>query len=632
MIKSWSLESFKSVDGATIGFAPLTIFAGANSSGKSTLIQSILVTAQTLQSPVVSRPVILNGHIVRLGAFNDIVSHGSRRHHIAIGFDLAPGPEVTRVPSLARRYYGTTTRRAVDNLANLSCRYAFSAEGGQDDQLLQLQPRLDEVLVTARTVIDSRIVEQNVHIKRSKDSAQKRASQFNLPPDVVAREDISALEYEVVDATATSGSGSLRRPIPIGRTVGAMLHHFLPFRLARVYDEVEEQCRRMTEAFVRFEEYRYMGVDEDEIASTSEKFSTIVIHACREVMSAVAAPTTRLTSANQAMVELEQNFSLENFHAFRRWLSNAQRQALAERLAELAPRLQEAARSGRPPEYAMGYVPVPELAAWSIDYTQHFFTSLVKYLGPLRDEPKPVYPLAGATDPRDVGFRGEHTAAVLDVHRYTQVTYLPSEVFAKGQKEWTQKRKVSLLRAVVDWLEYMGVACKVETHDKGKLGHELQVAIAGESALHDLTHVGVGVSQVLPILVLSLLAEEGSTLVFEQPELHLHPRVQTRLADFFLSMTLLNKQCVVETHSEYLINRLRLQTAKAAGDEIAEAVVIYFVENERGVSNYRPLHINRYGVIDDWPKGFFDEAEETATALIQAGMQKRSKESQGKNG
>src|ERR1051326_5231715 len=91
MIKSWTLEHFKSVyERTTLEIAPLTIFAGANSSGKSTLIQSLLLTTQTLQSPVQTRSVILNGHIVRLGAFDDVVSNDFQSNRIVLGFELAP--------------------------------------------------------------------------------------------------------------------------------------------------------------------------------------------------------------------------------------------------------------------------------------------------------------------------------------------------------------------------------------------------------------------------------------------------------------------------------------------------------------------------------------------------------------
>src|SRR5688500_15934850 len=93
MFNSCTLEHFKSVyDRSPLQMAPLTIFAGANSSGKSTLIQSLLLTAQTLQSPVQSRPIVLNGHILRLGTFNDVVSDTSESGEIMIGFRLTPLP------------------------------------------------------------------------------------------------------------------------------------------------------------------------------------------------------------------------------------------------------------------------------------------------------------------------------------------------------------------------------------------------------------------------------------------------------------------------------------------------------------------------------------------------------------
>ena len=172
----------------------------------------------------------------------------------------------------------------------------------------------------------------------------------------------------------------------------------------------------------------------------------------------------------------------------------------------------------------------------------------------------------------------------------------------------------------------MGVAQDIQTHDKGKLGHELKVAIAAKESVHDLTHVGVGVSQVLPILVQSLLASPGSTIIFEQPELHLHPRVQTRLADFFVSMTLVGKQCIVETHSEYFINRLRYLAAVSPGTSISSNVALFFVEKEKERSIYRRIRINEYGVIQDWPSGFFDESEDIAEKILKAGMEKKRKQ------
>jgi len=153
--------------------------------------------------------------------------------------------------------------------------------------------------------------------------------------------------------------------------------------------------------------------------------------------------------------------------------------------------------------------------------------------------------------------------------------------------------------------------------------HELKVRLNTQGPEHDLTHVGVGVSQVLPILVMCLLADQDTTLIFEQPELHLHPRVQTRLADFFLSISFMGKQCIIETHSEYLINRLRYRAACEEDGRVTENLKIYFVEMEDGHSMFREVHVNEYGAIQDWPEGFFDQSQTEAENILRAAAMKR---------
>jgi predicted ATPase len=251
-------------------------------------------------------------------------------------------------------------------------------------------------------------------------------------------------------------------------------------------------------------------------------------------------------------------------------------------------------------------------------YLTMFFSNSVKYLGPLRDEPKPLYPLAAHADPTDVGLRGEMTAAVLNLHRERKIRYIPAAAFEKKPFQPVSVAR-SLEAAVTDWLKYLGVAETAHSVDKGKLGHELKVSLEQGGQDQDLTHVGVGVSQVLPILVMSLLADSDTTLIFEQPELHLHPKVQTRLADFFLSIVLTGKQCLIETHSEYLINRLRYRAASEDDrNKVTDNLKLYFVEKESGLSNFREVKVNDYGAIVDWPDGFFDQGQFEAEAILRA--------------
>jgi predicted ATPase len=121
-----------------------------------------------------------------------------------------------------------------------------------------------------------------------------------------------------------------------------------------------------------------------------------------------------------------------------------------------------------------------------------------------------------------------------------------------------------------------------------------------------------------------LLSDTDSTLVFEQPELHLHPKVQTLLGDFFLSMALCNKQCIVETHSEYFIDRLRFRIAAASSEkELNSQAKIYFVEKPSQSSSFREVVINEYGAISDWPEGFFDQSQQQAEAILNAALAKK---------
>src|SRR5262249_48954353 len=143
-------------------------------------------------------------------------------------------------------------------------------------------------------------------------------------------------------------------------------------------------------------------------------------------------------------------------------------------------------------------------SAW--EKTREFFRFSVRYLGPLRDEPKPLYPLQALAGPTDVGPKGELTAAVLHLNERILIEYLPSATFASDDLT-VDPRTVPLHDAVVDWLRYLGVAADFQTSERGKFGHELRIKTDNSSEFQDLTNVGVGVSQILPIVVTCLLAD-----------------------------------------------------------------------------------------------------------------------------
>jgi predicted ATPase len=134
---------------------------------------------------------------------------------------------------------------------------------------------------------------------------------------------------------------------------------------------------------------------------------------------------------------------------------------------------------------------------------------------------------------------------------------------------------------------------------------ELRVKTQKKGIWASLTDVGFGISHFLPIIVADLQLERTSTLLIEQPELHLHPSVQATLADYFIRQaTTQDKQYIIETHSEYLLNRIRLAIVK---EEIAPSdISVYFFENSQEGTITHEIEFTKDGQIKNAPQGFFD--------------------------
>lgn len=126
-----------------------------------------------------------------------------------------------------------------------------------------------------------------------------------------------------------------------------------------------------------------------------------------------------------------------------------------------------------------------------------------------------------------------------------------------------------------------------------------------DSDLVNIHDVGVGVSQVLPVLVALLVAEPGQLVYIEQPELHLHPRAQHALAQAFVDAANRGVRVVVETHSDLFL--LGIQTQVAKGELAPEKVIFHWFErDEEGVTKATPTDINIRGAYaySDFPEDF----------------------------
>jgi predicted ATPase len=222
--------------------------------------------------------------------------------------------------------------------------------------------------------------------------------------------------------------------------------------------------------------------------------------------------------------------------------------------------------------------------------------SKIAYLGPLREPPERSYMWSGV-EPGDLGKRGERAVHALLASDNTRRRSREGE---EGGAQW-------LVERVSAWLKRLGVADRLVLERQGRSRHyELHVVRGTQTA--NIMDVGFGISQVLPMLVLAYFVPRGTTIVAEQPELHLHPRAQVGLAELMAEVARTREvQFLVETHSEHLFRRL--QTLIANQTVAPDACRLYFVDRDSdGATQLTKLEVDGYGRVRNWPKEFFGDA------------------------
>ena len=229
----------------------------------------------------------------------------------------------------------------------------------------------------------------------------------------------------------------------------------------------------------------------------------------------------------------------------------------------------------------------------------------IGYLGPLREYPRQCY-----------AWQGKHTPGV-GQYGEDMVTALFS-----GRLQF-----LSLDKQIAEWLQRLDLIDSYRLNPVLNTEKDYEFLVRKYKGAPEvrLTDVGFGVSQVLPVLVLCYYVPEGSILILEQPEAHLHPKVQSELADLLIEVVKERQlQIILESHSEHLLIRLmrRIAEEQISADDTA----FYFCEMKEGVSEIERLNVDDYGNITNWPQNFFGDEMGDLAAKAKAEM-KRKKES-----
>lgn len=128
-------------------------------------------------------------------------------------------------------------------------------------------------------------------------------------------------------------------------------------------------------------------------------------------------------------------------------------------------------------------------------------------------------------------------------------------------------------------------------------------------------HVGTGVSYVANIIIAALSCKRGSLFIVENPEIHLHPRAQAKLLEFFCFLSARGLQIVMETHSDHIFNGVR-KNIKKKEIPLDKVAVYYFKLDENNLSRPVRIKIDENGVLKNHEKGLFDQFDEDLDELL----------------
>ncbi len=233
------------------------------------------------------------------------------------------------------------------------------------------------------------------------------------------------------------------------------------------------------------------------------------------------------------------------------------------------------------------------------------------HLPGLRGRPERTYPRTAVDSPRYPGTFDNYVASLIyEWETYSDFGHPCLDQLANALK---QLRLTSEITA-----EYVD-----DTQVRLKVGRMSAHSKDGEPDLVNIADVGVGVSQVVPVLVALIAAETGQLVYVEQPEIHLHPRAQTALAEIIAEAAKRGVIVVIETHSPLLI--LALQSLVAEGKLDPSLAKLHWFRRIRGGSTrVSSADLDDAGAFGDWPEDFADVTLDLQQRYIDAAFNRNS--------
>ena len=219
---------------------------------------------------------------------------------------------------------------------------------------------------------------------------------------------------------------------------------------------------------------------------------------------------------------------------------------------------------------------------------------------------------AGDVTELDVGSRGEFVAQVLA--SFDRLRISPGRLVSSA----TESQVSSLLHQTESWMGEIVRPIQIDAEWFPNTSvTRLRFKTPGlRTEWTRAPNAGFGISYALPIVVAALRADVGGLLLVENPEAHLHPAGQSRIGGFLARVAADGVQVILETHSDHVLNGIRVAVADGSARLLPEQVVVHFFRAEDdGGPALHSMELKQTGQLSAWPTGFFDQAQMDLAAL-----------------
>jgi hypothetical protein len=620
-LESIEICGFKSIKSATIKLAPVTVLLGGNSSGKSSVIQSILLASQNTTRRL-DTSIDFNGPAITLGTYGDVRHRGMKNNDpmslkynfSGMGsFSLFEGTSTSIEFKIAQEGTSLDSRRSTVPVS--SCSVTMQVPGKKPAVLtsrpiadslysdLEAEKRIFSIsgdFFTSGSFVPMKTFEYNMFLSSlgNKPSRLGRKS-INVQVETDSRGSffpagrygsrdfqVETYKWRILIATiATLKNLSLKSKTSIDSELNSQADQE---KLAKIKKEYSILTKELEDFFSEDSDY----IKTEDIRN----YETI---AALQKLLALINEGKLVGFENKLYLIVEKNPELIGFE-------NSTLQEIITAITLLS-RNEVSSLLGL--EFSRNGILRPEVqpyfenASAVEEALSNYLMMSVHYLGPLR-----AHSVADQSGwaPRSAlipfGVRGEGLGAALDSPQSRRKLTYPLPPSSSGSFEPVVKR-VSLNEALNSWVKWFNLGSNVGADVLGAYGSHLELDS------EKMFQKGTGVSQLLPVLALALRARPGSLIMIEQPELHLHPALQQRLGTFFALLSKTKRRFIIETHSEYIVTRLRREVA--VGKISSNDLGLLFVNAKKSsqnfnVSSFKSAPVSNSGLVSNWPEGFFD--------------------------